>query len=151
MPFLSMDSSSHPLDLAYVLGIVVGFLIFFPGMWCGICWLLSRLSGWHRLAAHYASSSRPVTGTLYGGVSGQVGFVSYRGVLTMHADTDGFFVEVMALFRVGHPRLFIPWSEISASEAQTMFFSRLERLGIGQPVVATLALPAYWVKEHRPG
>lgn len=146
-----MGTSSQPLELSYVLGIVVGFLISFPALWCGIAWLLSRLSGWHRLAARYASASRPVSGSRCGGVSGQVGFVSYRGVLTLHADTDGFFVEVMALFRFGHPRLFIPWSEISASRVQTMLFAKLERLSIGQPVVATIALPAYWVKQHRPG
>ena len=145
-----MDTSSQPLDLSLVLGIVVGFLLFFPAMWCGICWLLSHLGGWHRLAARYASGSRPVTGVRAGGVSGQVGFVSYRGVLTLHADTDGFFIEVMALFRCGHPRLFIPWSEVSDVQALTLFFAKLERLSIGQPVVATLPLPARWVAEHRP-
>ncbi len=145
-----MNNPPPPLDPAYVLGIVVGFLIFFPALWIGINGLLSRLSGWHRLAARYASASRPVTGTRRGGVSGQVGFVSYRGVLTLHADVDGFFLEVMALFRFGHPRLFIPWSEISANAPRNLLIWKAQCLSIGHPVVGTITLPADWVAKHRP-
>ena len=130
--------------------IIGGFFIVFPLFWCLVVWMLSRGSGWHRLAARHASGSRPVTGVTCGGVTGMVGGGSYRGTLTLHFDTDGFFLEVMPLFRIGHPRVFIPWSEISGRQPFTVLWWKAVRLSVGQPVIATISLPAALLEKHAP-
>lgn len=133
-----------------VFAIVGGFLIIFPLFWCFVVWMLSRISGWHRLAARHASGSRLVTGTRHCGVTGMVGAVGHRGTLTLHFDSEGFFIEVMPLFKVGHPRLFIPWTEISGRKDRTVLWWKSVSLSIGQPQITTITLPAALLEQHEP-
>ncbi|MDZ4405430.1 hypothetical protein [Prosthecobacter sp.] len=133
-----------------IFAIVGGFLVVFPLFWCLVVWILSRVSGWHRLAARHASASRPVTGARHDGVTGMVGGVSHRGTLTLHFDTEGFFLEVMPLFRIGHPRLFIPWSEITGRRPFAVLWWKAMRLSVGQPIIATITLPTALVEKHDP-
>lgn len=133
-----------------VFAIVGGFLVVFPLFWCVVVWILSRASGWHRLAARFACGGRLMTGARHRGVTGMVGLVSYRGTLTLHFDTDGFFMEVMPLFRIGHQRLFIPWSEISGRMPRRVLWWKSVSLSVGQPVISTITLPADLVDKHAP-
>lgn len=130
--------------------IIGGFLVVFPLIWCSVLWFLSRASGWHRLAAHYASGSRPLSGVRHAGLTGMVGGVSYRSILTIHCDSDGFFVEVMPLFRIGQPRLFIPWADVTARRPFAVLWWRAVALSVGQPVIGTISLPADLVGKHAP-
>jgi|JI6StandDraft_1071083.scaffolds.fasta_scaffold00592_12 hypothetical protein len=125
-----------------IFAIVGGFFVAFPLFWCLVVWILSRASGWHRLAARFASGGRLITGARHSGVTGMVGLVSYRGVLTLHFEPDGFFLEVMTLFRVGQPRLFIPWSEVTERKPHQVLWWKSVSLSIGQPVITTITLPA---------
>lgn len=133
-----------------IFAIIGGFLVIFPLFWCAVVWLLSRISGWHRLAQRYASGDRPVTGACYGGITGMVGAVSYRSTLTVHFGQEGFFLEVMPLFRVGQPRLFIPWSEISGRKSRSVLWWRAMALSVGQPAIGSVALPADLVEKYAP-
>ncbi len=132
--------ASNPLWLT--LWIIGGFVIVFPVLWCLIVWFLSHLGGWQRLARSYAAGSRPVTGERRSGVWGMVGWVSYRFVLTLHFTAEGFFIEVMPLFRIGHPRLFIPWTAISARSSSRLLWFRTETLKVGRPLIGSITLPA---------
>lgn len=131
-----------------IFAIIGGFLIVFPLFWCFVVWLISHVGGWQRLARHYAAGDRPVTGQRCSGVQGMVGWASYRGTLTLHFNAEGFFMEVMPLFKIGHRRLFIPWSEISARSPHRVFWWKTERLSIGQPAVNTITLPAALLEQH---
>ena len=133
-----------------MLAIIGGFVVIFPLFWCLVVWMLSRMSGWHGLARHYASGDRQVTGDRHTGVTGMVGGVSYRHVLTVHFTADGFFIEPMALFKIGQPRLFIPWSDVTRSGSVNVLWWRATRLAVGHPVVATISLPADLVEQHAP-
>ena len=143
-------TTAEPAPDWLIFAIVGGFLIVFPLFWCLVVWILSRVSGWHRLAALHASGSRPVAGVCHVGVTGMVGGVSYRGVLTLHFDTGGFFLEVMPLFKIGHPRLFIPWSEITGRTPRSVLWWKAVSLGVGHPAISTVTLPADLVKTHSP-
>lgn len=128
--------------------IIGGFLIIFPLFWCGVVWLISRIGGWHRLARRYAAGDRLVTGTSTRLFGAMVGCASYRGCLTLHFNAEGFFMEVMPLFKIGHPRLFIPWSEISTRTPVSLLWWKAERVSIGRPVVSTVTLPAGLLEPH---
>lgn len=78
-----------------------------------------------------------------------VGAVSYRSVLTLHFNTDGFFIEVMPFFSVGHPRLFISWSEVSERIPSRALWWNGERLSISHWAISTITLPAKLLAQHR--
>lgn len=121
--------------------VLAAFLIFFPALWCAIVLFLSWAGGWQRLARHFAAGNRPVTGTRHGHVTGMVGWVSYRFVLTVHRNDDGFFLDINRFFRIGHPRLFIPWSAVKDRKPFSMPFWNATTLTIGEPVTASITIP----------
>ena len=132
-----------------VTGIVAAFLVGFPLFWCAVVWFLSLAGGWQRLARDYAAGGRAVSGQRRSRVLGMVGWVSYRFVLTVHVADDGVFIEVMPLFRPGHPRLFIPWGAFSGRRPTGILMWKAERFDVGSPVIATLTLPAGLIPPGR--
>lgn len=56
----------------------------------------------------------------------------YSGVLTLGADAEGLYLGVIFLFRVGHPRLFIPWSDVRAEPVKKRLFWTRQTLRIGR-------------------
>lgn len=133
------ESTDPPAWLIVV--IVVAFPIVFATFWSAVCFLLSRLAGWHSLAEHYAAGDREPVGHLIGGAFGKVGLTSYRGTLIFYFNKEGFFMDVNPLFRPGHKRLFIPWSEVSERKTTNFGFWKLERLSIGKPTIGTVSIP----------
>ena len=146
---MNTDPAPEP-DWLLMWAIVGGFLIIFPLFWCTVVGFLSWASGWRHLAARYASGKRPVTGACHRGLTGMVGGVSYRSSLTVCFESDGFFLEVMRLFRIGQPRLFIPWSEVTGRKPRAVLWWRATSLSIGMPVIGTITLPADLVEQHAP-
>jgi hypothetical protein len=116
-------------------------LVAFAGFWCLVCLLISMLSGWRLLAGVYRRSE-PVVGNRWRFQSAAMQRFrlmpsNYGGCLTVIVNEDGIEVSVMWLFRIGHPPLFIPWSDVSASEETKLFVFRLVRLDfIQEPSVA---------------
>ncbi|MCB1210802.1 MAG: hypothetical protein KDK97_15880 [Verrucomicrobiales bacterium] len=136
-----MDNSTSSEPGWLIFAIIGGFFVVFPLFWCGVVFLLSVLGGWGRLAKLYAAGDRAVSGELHSGVTGKVGGISYRNVLTLHVGHQGFFIEVMPLFRIGHPRLYIPWSEVSARTPVQVLWWKAEKLTLGRPAVGSITLP----------
>jgi hypothetical protein len=123
-------ASEAPPDWLLAL-IPLGFLIGFPLFWCAIVLLLSRLSGWHRLSERFRARA-PFAGATRSGCYGRLGHVSYRGTLTLGANDTGLYLAVMKIFAMGHPPLFIPWTEIRARRGR-MLFIPVVTLAIGSP------------------
>lgn len=103
-----------PLLLATLLPLLL-FPPAFIGMWAFVCWIIAQAGGWSRLAQSYLSQSE-FTGRKWTLQFGRMGLSRYRGVLTVGANREGVFLDVMPLFRVGHPPLFIPWHDITIGE-----------------------------------
>src|SRR5260370_20051122 len=49
----------------------------------------------------------------------------YNGCLTVGADSSGLFLVPLFIFRLGHPPLFVPWSEI-LSQWKKRFFGLMD-------------------------
>jgi hypothetical protein len=45
----------------------------------------------------------------------------YNNALTIGADPRGLYLAMLPLFRMGHPPLFIPWSDISTEPRRGFF------------------------------
>ena len=112
---MTQDADSLPL------WILPAIPFFFICLWCAVCYLMAFISGWQRLAAHYAATTVP-EGTQFLFRGGTIGLISYRGCLQFAASADGLFIWLFLPFRLGHPRLFIPWNDIGPSAQKVWMF-----------------------------
>ena len=101
--------------LWFPLTFVILFPFLFVAIWSGVVLLLSRIGGWRALAESYRAT-QPFTGEQFRMRVGWMRGSRYRGVLSLGADSTGLFLSIFPLFRMGHPALFIPWSDISFSK-----------------------------------
>jgi hypothetical protein len=116
------------------------FPLYFIGLWCAICLLLSVIGGWRRLAQRFPARSQP-SGTRYGMQRARVGPVRYGGCLTIYSSQEGLFISIWLPFRLGHPPLFISRAEIHNPKARRFLWMELVDFDIGSPRIATMQLP----------
>ena len=111
--------------------IVVGFLVIFPAFWCAVVKLISVAGGWSRLATRYPASE-PALDHRWPMQSGRFGGLgNYRNVLTVGVGPEGLFLDVMALFRVGHAPLLVPWEDVEVLPDESLFFLSVTPVRIG--------------------
>jgi hypothetical protein len=95
-----------------------GFPYFFPalvvGCWLFVTFLLSRLGGWHRLAARYRLSGT-FSEKVWRFQSGKFNWAGYNNCLSVGANEKGLYISPLFIFRFGHPPLLIPWGDIKVS------------------------------------
>jgi hypothetical protein len=97
------------------------FFPFFILLWCVASFSLSLLGGWFSLAQHYRAT-QPFVGERWHMRSASLRFVSYGSCLILGSNTQGLFLSVLFPFRIGHPPLFIPWSEVLSAEHYKIAF-----------------------------
>lgn len=97
-------------------------LVLVLALWCAICFVSSALGGWRSLARHYRQL-RPFGGKRWHFSSGSMGLASYSFFLTVGASQEGLFLAVPFPLRIGHPPLFIPWSEVEIEPHRFLFFA----------------------------
>jgi hypothetical protein len=115
-----------PADFPY------GFAVLFAGMWIGLSFLLSRMSGWHELAERYRAAAEPAGERLIWN-SAQVGAVSFRSCLNMNLSSSGFYMSPSLMFRLFMPPLLIPWSDVRFEGFKPFFFLELSCYRLGGP------------------
>jgi hypothetical protein len=95
--------------------IIPAFLIFFAAFWSGLIYLISLMTGWQKLANEYRTYE-PAPAEARSFRSARIGWSNYNGVLTMGVNSEGMYLAVFFLFRMGHAPLFIPWSAVEKIE-----------------------------------
>jgi hypothetical protein len=113
------------------------FPFLFLGMWTGVSYLLSRLSGWSALAARYRALTAP-EGERLAWTSAHMGGVSFRSCLNLVLAPSGLFLVPHLPFRLFMPPLLIPWTDVRFEGFTRMFFMKLAcfRLGAEGPIFA---------------
>ena len=107
------------------------FIVLFPIVWVAVCILLSRMSGWHKLAEKYIRIDF-VSGEKWRFRSARLRHsVGYNGCINFYANREGLGISVFFPFRVGHPPLFIPWTDISISK-ETKFLRKMISFKVGR-------------------
>jgi hypothetical protein len=112
----------HWVDL-HPVGFMIGFIAYFCALWTVVCIVISLLSGWQSLSRRYHTENNSSTTINWGSGSFRY-IVGYHNVLRMRSDADGLYLSVMKLFRLGHPPLLIPWSEIEVLQEGRFLFLR---------------------------
>jgi hypothetical protein len=119
-----------------------GFLLFLA-IWMVVLHLLSRLTGWAKLAVRYRSD-----GTFQGkkwrfqSVAMRMG-TGYNNSVIVGASPRGLYMSLFFLFRPGHPALFVRWSEVSVTWKKTWGFRKVElrfQRAADVPVVISIRL-----------
>lgn len=110
--------------------------------WTAVSLLISRVGGWHALARRFRIENQ-FTGERWRWQSAQMRWIAaYHNCVTIGASPDGLYVAPFFPFRVAHPPLFIPWSEVSYSKRKVMF-TPMVCFELGRD----LAIP-FWVREN---
>ena len=90
--------------------------------WGGFSYLISFMSGWRNLAQVYRANQPLLGGRWRPWAASMRWGVNYNGLLAVGADSQGMHVSVFFLFRIGHPPLFIPWTDVSATPGRIRWF-----------------------------
>lgn len=107
--------------------ILAGFVPLFVVTWFLSLQLLAAMSGWRELARVYpAPESMEVSAEWrFRGCSMRYGS-RYNGCLTIATNAMGIRLTLWPIFRPAHPPLFIPWTEIAATEpVHAMFYEAM--------------------------
>lgn len=95
--------------------IIGWFILLFIVAWLGACTLISLTGGWHRLSRKFRSAS-DIHGETFRFASMSLGTglfpARYRNVLFVTVGRSGMGLSVVFFFRLLHPPLIIPWSEV---------------------------------------
>jgi hypothetical protein len=121
------------------------FVLYFIALWALVNYILGQLSGWAVLSRRFRDS-----GAFY---SYQWSFQSirmrtiwgnYSNCVNFGADEVGLYMGVFPLFRIGHPPLFITWSEIQVLGGNRGWIFKKRKLLLGRheliPLVVSLSL-----------
>ena len=120
---------------------IIGFPLAFAAIWSLVSLILSVVGGWSGLAKQYRCQQQPAGESLRHYWM-MMGVVSYRGVATLQARPEGLYLSMMVLFRLGHPALLIPWSDIKQRGTAQQGLLNWTTLELGTPKVTTLRLPS---------
>jgi hypothetical protein len=126
----------------------VQFIAIIPAMWCFLLWVLSRLSGWSRLAQRYRAPAT-VVGESAHMRTGGFGVVNYHSCLCFRVNDDGIRIAVAFPLRLCHPPLFIRWDQFQQIAADPILYSHKVKMSIGRPAIASLTMPG-WVRYRMP-
>lgn len=116
-------------------GIVLLFVIppLFVAAWVFTGYGVALMSGWRQLAQRFRMQG-DFSGTKWSMQSAKMRYgTGYNNALTIGADSTGMFLAPLALFRMGHSPLFIPWAEISDVRAVTvLYFFKFTAMRLGR-------------------
>lgn len=113
-----MESFSAGFVPLIIIGALVAFLLF----WSLVVTLVSRLSGWQRLATDYEAVDEP-SGTTFGWQSLRFGsFSNYSRVINITPSSEGLHLQPILMYRMGHKPLLIPWDAIEFKQVETIGF-----------------------------
>lgn len=97
----------------------------FLALWATVLLLLSLTAGWPGLAKAY-----PAFGTADGPLircrRARIGLTSYSGCLNLNAGSTHLHMVPMLIFRIWHPRVSVPWHEVSATTRKGWFSEVVE-------------------------
>ncbi len=133
----------------YVPGLVLAFAALFVALWCGVCLLLSRVSGWHRLAQLYPGTATP-GGQPFGPMGVLMGLARYKGCVVCHTGPEGLHLGVLRIFQLGHPPLLIPWSAIAVTRLRKVAWKEAVEFQVAGPAPVTVTLEKAVLEGWKP-
>ncbi|WP_411826855.1 hypothetical protein [Luteolibacter sp. AS25] len=112
----------------------------FTAVWGFVSLLVSTLFGWGRLGKRFRCIRRPEGQTfrMQGARLGMFG--NYNGILTITVAAEGLYMAVFPAFRIGHPPILIPWSEIHDVKDAQMLWQKMTAFRVGRPEMLSISV-----------
>jgi hypothetical protein len=101
---------------------VSAYIFFFIIFWVGVCKVISAVGGWKTLSRDYRANSAFDGKKMRLKSVGMRRWTNYNNCITVGANRYGLYLAVFPIFRVGHPPLFFPWTDISTEAGSRRFF-----------------------------
>jgi hypothetical protein len=130
-------SNSDPEPYFFLL-----FPVFFVGMWCLVCFIISLTGGWGALGKRFRADRAPMGIVFYGQSAQFRHFTNYNSCLSIIVAKEGLYLKVWPMFRMGHPPLLIPWEEIGAAKHHQFLWVRRVSFPVGRPQITTIRISA---------
>jgi len=121
------------------------FALYFIAVWTLVSYIIALLSGWIVLSRRFR-----VSGAFFSyqwpfqSVRMRTPLGTYSNCANFGADDGGLYMAVFPIFRIGHPPLFIPWSEIQVFSGDRGLIFKKRKLLLGRqeriPLVVSLTL-----------
>lgn len=118
------------------------FILLFVATFALILRVLGIISGWAILSKRFR-----FTGMFYGQSwpfrSAQMRFqVQYGTCLSVGANESGLYLAIFPVFRIGHPPLLIPWSEVSVITGEKGIIFKKREFWLGRQESIPLRISA---------
>lgn len=101
------------------------FLIAFTTLWILMCFALSMWGGWSQLTNWYSGTPSKVEAKWRFESASMRHMAAYPGCLKFSVGREGLGVSILFLFRVGHPPLLIPWTDITAHAPESQIIKKV--------------------------
>ncbi len=115
----------YPLLARHVVDVMERFAgmmpLIFIGMWLAILYVLSIMSGWQWLAESYRFRGK-YQGQISSMQSGSIGLLSANHCLRIGTGDQGLYLGMILPFRLWHPSLVVPWSDVVVGRRKLLFF-----------------------------
>jgi hypothetical protein len=103
----------------WVLGILAPAFVI--AVLCAVFFLVSELGGWALMARRFRAEGA-FAGESWSWQSAQLrGWCNYNNCLTVGANPESLYLSVIIPFRLFHPALLIPWTEIEVETGKVLF------------------------------
>lgn len=113
--------------------------LLFPVLWILVTFAISRM-GWHALAERYQTREL-FYGKKTGLLTASINWSNYKNSLLLQYNEAGMHLQPVVIFRLFHPPVLIPWSEIKKVTHTQFLFAKSTELIIGEPKVAKIMIP----------
>jgi hypothetical protein len=96
---------------------IPAYILIFIALWICVCKLISIFGGWKTLSQDYQANSAFDGQKLWLKSATMRRWTNYNNCVNIGANKYGLYLSVLPIFRIGHPPLFIPWTDISTEAA----------------------------------
>ena len=105
---------------------VLKIVLIFLTAWIVSCLIMGYISGWMYLAKSYRLK-HPFCDQKWSSQSAYMWwFGFYHSSLSFGSDIEGLYISACELLKIGHPPLFIPWTDISIIEKEGTLVNFIE-------------------------
>ncbi|NJN71712.1 MAG: hypothetical protein HC799_02285 [Limnothrix sp. RL_2_0] len=126
---------------------IIVFLIFFVSLWWLVLFLLTKLSGWDKLAERYGDR-QPFQGQIFHFCSAYIGPVRYKSAIDIGISEAGIHLNPFIIFRLSYPPVLIPWHQISDFEEKSFWLMKYYVFNVGDSIITTIKVPSRVFTVH---
>ena len=101
------------------------FLIAFTALWILMCIAFSMWGGWSQLTDRYRGTLSKAKAKWRFESASMRRMAAYPGCLKFSVGREGLGISILFLFRVGHPPLLIPWTDITTHTSESRIIKKV--------------------------